>query len=403
MTRREYGSGSVYQRTSDQRWAGTIEAGWNANGTRRRITVTAKTRPQVLRKLRDKRLALEQGTGTQAGDSRLTVRTWALEWLEMKQGELRPKAYRAVESPTKKWVIPTIGHIRLVDLTPSDLRAVAAAQRKAGLKSSTANATHRAMLTMLRKAAKEGKTVPTPVLNAEGPKMAVSDRRAMTVEEGLACIAQAYQLDHGTRWVSALLYGLRQGESLGLTWDAFDWDAGECGEFRIEWQLQALPYIDRKDKRRGFKIPDGFECRHLVDAWHLVRPKSKAGFRVAPLIPSVRRALLEWREVAPENPWGLVWPAATGRPANVKRDEEEWYALQATVGVSHPTSPRAYYVHECRNLAATLLLESGVPEHVVTDLLGHSTVATSLRYRTRRREPLYDALTRLGERLQLGD
>jgi len=48
-----------------------------------------------------------------------------------------------------------------------------------------------------------------------------------------------------------------------------------------------------------------------------------------------------------------------------------------------------------------MLLDADVPEHVVADLLGHSTVAVSLRYRTRRREPLRDAMTRVGERLQL--
>ena len=120
------------------------------------------------------------------------------------------------------------------------------------------------------------------------------------------------------------------------------------------------------------------------------------------MLRPVRDALLDWQQKAPVNPWGLIWPTATGRPANVKHDEEEWYALQATVGVSHPTSPRAYYVHECRSFAATMLFDAEVPEHVVTDLLGHSTVVTSLRYRTKRREPLYDALERVNARLQLG-
>jgi hypothetical protein len=38
----------------------------------------------------------------------------------------------------------------------------------------------------------------------------------------------------------------------------------------------------------------------------------------------------------------------------------------------------------------------------VTDLLGHTAVATSLRYRTVRREPLRAGMERVGERLQLG-
>jgi integrase len=163
----------------------------------------------------------------------------------------------------------------------------------------------------------------------------------------------------------------------------------------------AGPPLQRaRDRSSGFRVPDGHESRHLVDAFHLVRPKSKAGYRVAPLLPAVRDALLTWRDVAPENPWGLVWPNLKGRPANDKHDRAEWWAIQATAGVGHPAG-RPFHVHECRNFAATMLLDSGVPEHVVTDLLGHSTVATSLRYRTVRREPLLDAMTKVGERLQL--
>ena len=399
MPRREYRSGSVYQRKADGKWVGTLEAGWTVDGTRRRVAVVAKTEAQAKRKLRDKRRQIDEGAGATTG--RTTVRTWAQEWLAQKQTTLRPKAYRAAASPTNRWIIPTIGHKRLTDLTPGDVRAVQTAQRNAGRKAATAAATHRVLLNMLRGAQTEGHTVPLPVLSVRAPKPDPSDRLGMTVPEGLACIETAATLDHGTRWLVTLLYGMRQGECLGLTWDAIDLDAGAYGELRIEWQLQALPYLDRKNKARGFAVPDGFERRHLVDAWHLTRPKSRAGWRVAPLLEPVRDALLKWQQIAPENPWGLVWPTAGGRPANGRRDEEEWYALQATAGVSHPTSPRAYYVHETRNFAATMLLEAGVPEHVVTDLLGHSTLATSLRYRTVRREPLYEALARVGERLQL--
>jgi integrase len=269
---------------------------------------------------------------------------------------------------------------------------------------------------MLNRAAEEGHHIPTSVLKVKAPKSAKSDRAAMTVAEGLACIKAAAELPHGVRWLFALLYGERLGECLGLTWDAIDFDKGEA---RIEWQLQSLPYAHGCQKgnetgtllptcgrrpascpKRTTRIPDGYECRHLVDGYHLVRPKSKAGYRVAPLLPPVQSALLAWREKAPHNPWGLVWPTTGGRPANDKHDRAEWHALQGTAGVGHP-SGRPYHIHECRSFAATMLFDAGVPEHVITDLLGHSTIATSLRYRTVRREPLIDALTLVGERLEL--
>jgi integrase len=392
VTRREHGSGSVYRRASDGRWMGTYEDGWTAAGTRRRRTVSAKTEAAAKRKLRDALAAKKRGE--RQDQSRATVKAWAETYLAIRVTELAPKAYNAAANPIKNWVVPTIGHKRLADLTPEDVRAVAAAQRKKGRKP---NDTHRAMMTMLRWAAGEGHQVPASVLATKSPKAGQSDRQSMTVEEGLACIEVASHMPNGTRWLFTLLYGSRQAECLGLTWDAIDFDNAEA---RIEWQLQALPYNEHRNRASGFRLPDGYEARHLVDAYHLVRPKTRKGWRVAPLLPAVADALATWRTVAPDNAWGLVWPEPNGRPRNDKHDRSEWWQLQATAGVAHP-SGRPYHVHETRSFAATMLFEAEVPEHVITDLLGHSSIVTSNRYRTVRREPMREAMEKVGRRLQL--
>lgn len=415
MTRDDYGTGSLFQRTSDWRWIGLIDHGTTAKGKRRRITVTGKGcaggctercahRAAIKRKLRKRRLELQ--TGGRQTSTRLTVKKWAETYLARRIHDLSPKGYNAAANPIRNWVVPIIGHRRLDQLGPDDIRQVHDACRKSGR---SAGDVHRALHTMLQSALEDGHHIAPSALAVKAPRSALSDRMGMTVDEGLACLEVAATLPHGLRWVFTLLYGARLGECLGMTWDAIDLDAGEA---RIEWQLQSLPYLDRKDKSRGFRVPDGHESRHLVDAFHLVRPKSRSGWRVAPLLPFAVDGLARWREQAPMNPWGLVWPTSGGRPANDKHDRAEWHALQETAGVHHPTRlredpttgekvPAFYHVHECRNFAATMLLDADVPEHVVTDLLGHSSVAVSLRYRTRRREPLRDAMTRVGERLQL--
>lgn len=396
--RRDHGAGSIYQRASDGRWMGTFEAGWTSKGTRRRITVSAKTEAECKRRLRDKRLAVDRGeVGT---TERTTVKAWAETYLDMRRRELSPKGYNAAASPIRKWIVPTIGHRRLAQLTPADVRAVADAQRAAGRQPAD---THRVLKTMLKAAIAEGHAVPERLLHMDAPRVGKSDRQAMTVDQGLACIEEASRMPNGVRWLFTLVYGQRMGECLGLTWDSIDLhprDDAPFGEAVIEWQLQALPYNRPRDRSSGFRVPDDHEARHLVDAYHLVRPKSRAGYRVAPLLQPIRDALLAWQAIAPESPHGLVWPEPNGRPRNDKHDRAEWHDLQARAGVAHPAG-RPYHVHETRNFAATMLLEAEVPEHVVTDLLGHSTVATSLRYRTRRRGPLLDAMQRVGERLQL--
>lgn len=407
MTRRDYGAGSIYQRTSDWRWVGAIKGGSTAKGTRRRHIVSNKGcvggcpprcphRAEIKRKLRDKEHAISRGDiGI---NERTTVKAWAETYLENRVRDLRPKAYNAAASPIRRWVVPTIGHRRLSELTPADIRAVDNAQRKVGRQTAD---TRRVLLTMLNAAVVEGHHVPPRVFKVPTPAAPKSDRAAMTIPEGLALLHALEERPRGSRWLFTILYGARMGECLGLTRDAVDLDAGEWGEAVIEWQLQALPYNVKRDRSSGFRLPDGYECRHLVDAYHLVRPKSRAGYRVAPFLPVVQQAMRHAIETAPDNPWGLIWPEANGRPMNDKHDRAEWHEIQRLAEVAHPAG-RPYHVHETRNFAATMLLEAGVPEHVVADLLGHTTVATSLRYRTVRREPLREAMALVGKRLQLG-
>lgn len=397
MARREYKTGSIYRRASDGLWIGTLEAGSNTKGGRRRTTVSGKTKAVVQRKLRDKRLAVERDGHTEAS-ARTTVKYYAKTWLADRQTRIRPKPYATDASAVQKWIIPTIGHRRLDELQPADVRAVAPAQRKAGLSTSTARRTHTTLTAMLRAAMLDGHGVPHRVLLVEAPAVAVNDRTDLAVSEAVAMLGVAAEIPQGSRWVAAFLQGMRQAECLGLTWEQVDLDAAVL---TVSWQLQELPYRIKRDRASGFRVPDGFEARQLHGRWHLVRPKTKAGWRVIPLVPWMTTALRTWREASWDSPHGLVWPVLDGGPCDPKLDMAEWYVLQETVGVRHPTG-RAYTMHEARHTTATLLLEAGIDPAVITAILGHSKIVTSRGYMHVNTKPLQDALGRVAERLELG-
>ncbi|MDF1603355.1 site-specific integrase [Nocardioides sp. YIM 152315] len=395
VKRREYGSGSVYQRR-DGKWIGAIDAGFTASGGRRRVTVTGRTDAEARRRLRDKVAEVKSGIVVMSPNT--TVKAWADTWLPIKEAELSPKGYKALAGPVRKWVVSTIGSKRLTQLTPADIRSVEAKQREAGLKGTTCAATQRALFNMLRAAIAEGHAVPTRVLMAKMPKTSPSDRKPLSIPEALAVIAAARDLPHRSRWHVALLTGMRQGECLGLTWDAVDFDAEEIV---VEWQLQRLPYRDKRDRSKGFRVPAEYDSVQVHKSWHLVRPKSKAGFRVYPLLPVVAASLREWREHAPDNPHGLVWPNTLGRPASNIDDLEEWHALQGAAGVGHPAG-RYYHVHECRNVTATRLREAGVDGLTITSLLGHTSLSTSEGYMTVDAASKRAALEKVAAMLELG-
>lgn len=423
VTRRDYGTGSVFQRCETRfgcpsivdgerpkhdckgRWFGVIEAGFTASGSRRRISVSAKSKPAAQRKLRDKRVELDQA-GRAGAKRTVTVAKWAAEWLTSIESTVRPASYEA-DKAAVRWIVRTIGHVKIADLTPAHVRQVAAAIRAAGLSTSTALRYHGPLMRMLKAAAHEGYNVPPNVLLADQPKKAVNDRQALPVADILTMFAHLTStggdgspvVPDSSRWTIAFLQGIRQGEALGLTWDSVTDDT-----LTISWQAQSLRYRDKDDPSKGFRIPDGYEVRHLVGATHLVRPKSRAGWRPIPLVPWAAQALEQWREVAPENEHGLVWPGRTTRagtwPRNAAGDRARWDELQEAAGVAHP-SGRRYEVHEIRHSTATLLMELRVPESVRIAIMGHSSITTTHGYEHVDVTQARAALEQLAGRLQL--
>lgn len=393
-TRENYGDGSVHQHHTPEcnalkptrckcKWRGTKEAGWTAAGKRRRITVTGKTEAEARRRLRDKSAEIERAAGQVATQSaaRMTVKNWSDAWLEIRLETVRPATYTSDRNAVRQFIVPTIGVKRLVELGPADVRAVNAKVRAKGLGQPSVLRVQRILVKMLRDSLEEGYSVPSAIFNIKAGEKPESAREALEIEQAVAVIEQAAAtLPHATRYLVSFIQGLRQGEALGLTWEALDFEARTI---TVDWQLQPLPYRDKADRSAGFRIPANYEVRHLAGRFHLVRPKSKAGRRVIPMMPEMADALLAYRETASENPHGLVWARPNGWPIDKAHDAQEFRDLQAAVGVHHP-SGRPFVGHEMRNTAAQILKELGVDEVTITAIMGHSSYLVSRGYMTSR-------------------
>lgn len=391
--RRAHGSGSVYQR-SDGKWVGTMEAGWTERGTRRRVTVLAKTEAEAKRRLRDRQRAAL--AGQQVTGRAVTVKAWADDWLAQYATHARPTTYATDSSIVRRWIIPNLGNRRLTDLGAADVRRMMDAMRAVGRSSTTIGYAQAVLARMLRAARAEGHTIPDAALEVRRPADAVSDRQALPMTDAVAVLEAASRRPDGSRWVAALLQGMRQGECLGLTWEHVDADAARVD---VSWQLQRLPYLDRD--RDTFRLPDGYEARRLEGAWHLTRPKTARGQRRIPMLPWMAEPIAAWRQVAPTSPHGLVWPRANGMPRDSKADRAEWWELQEEAGVAHP-SGRPYLLHEARHTTATLLLAARVDPAVITEILGHSSIVVSRGYQTVDEGMLRDALSRVHGLLSSG-
>lgn len=376
-----YGEGSFRWVPSTKQWRGRFDTGQlNSQGNRIIITAADRDEDKAWQKFQaaKKRFILE-GAPVEGVRIDTTVRQWANEWLEEHKERVKPRTYANDESRVRRHIVPAVGKIRLTELTAQHLNRLAKRVRDSGASATSANNVQRTFIQILREAKGAGHNVPDRVFHARRAKPSRSTRRALTVAEAATILKHAWDAtsDH-SRWDVALFQGVRRGEALGLTWDRVNLEEGLLD---ISWQLQALPYEDREKDR--FAIPDDLEALRLEGAFHLTRPKTEAGERVIPMIPQIVDIMKAWREIAPKSPYGLVWPRGDGRPRNLKADLQQWKDLQDATGVvKDPTieegkAGRYFVGHELRHTTISLLVAAGVPDRIIEQIVGQTTLVDS--------------------------
>lgn len=187
--------------------------------------------------------------------------------------------------------------------------------------------------------------VPTPSYDT-GKGLSVADARLLLrASEGDRLRAL---------YVLALVLGMRRSELLGLRWDAIDLDRETL---TVERALQRV----------------GGELR-------LVKPKTKAPVHTAPLPPLVVKALTEHRESQAQERatagmgWkeqGLVFTSRIGTPLEPDNLRRSWDPLRKRLGLE--------IRFHLRHSAVSLLLDLGVPPHVVRQIVGHSDIGVTMK------------------------
>lgn len=404
--RRGPGEHSIYQRSSDGRWCAAITLPDDDNGKRRRKVVTARTREQVMDKLRKARRDLDS-----AGDlptSSPTLNQWLTYWLaNVSAARVRPRTQLNRANDVRLHILPVIGKVRLESLTPEHVRRMHRSITDKGLSSTTALRCHRLLSVALRDAKRSGRVTRNVATREfmDAPRAAHVEAKTFTQDEALRLLATAAQAAGGERWATSLLTGARLGETIGLEWDRVQLD-GEA-KMVLSWQLQRLTWShgcgDRDGDRwpcgyrragschsRRIEAPAGFEMRPVHGGLHLVRPKTLTGWRVVPLVDPLWSILDRLHERAGRPTSGLVFTAPTGDPIDPRDDLDSWVDLLRTADV-----PRIRR-HDARHTAATLLLALGIDPKVIAQILGHSSILTTRGYQHVNLQMARDALTKLG-------
>lgn len=403
--RRIKGTGGLYQRASDRMWVAAVELPPTGGKRRRKVVVRARKEAAIAE---HRRLLKELAVHGDLRGASPAFTTWADDWMERYGKKRKPTNWRRDRSTIDRYLIPTLGRVKLDKLTVRhvhEMHAYVTRPKPEGLDLSptTANLAHRLLATMLEAAYAEEK-VPRNVAHVAGaPSVAVTQKEYLSSDQVRRLLLS---LDPGDGTVSvdlalmALAYftGMRPAERLGLTRDMIDLEAGTI---TVAWQLQriafdhgcgkpsaagAWPCGKRKGgycPKKQSVVPRNVEARLVEGGLWLTRPKTKHGWRQIPMpgiLTAVLRAYLEQNEPGMA---GLVFTrprggkgkgALDGRPIDLAVYTDRWHELIAAADL-----PRVK-PHSARDSANTILTELGVPVDVRIKIVGHASAASNTVY-----------------------
>jgi integrase len=355
--RRASGESSIYQ-DDDGRWHGYVSMGLKSGGQRDRRHVSGTKRAVVVGKVR----ALEQrrDAGTiEASGRQITVEQWLIHWQDtIAERKVRPSTLVRYKQLIKHQIVPGIGHHRLDRLQPEHIEAMYTQllnRNDNPLSPATVLQCHRVLSRALKVAMQRGRVARNVCTLVDAPSVRHEEVQPLTKDDARKVLAAATGRN-AARWSVALALGLRQGEALGLQWDAIDLDAGTM---RIRQALQRRPGVG------------------LV----MVQPKSRAGRRTIPMPAELVKQLRAHRadqnaeRLTAGSEWrdhDLAFCQPNGSPIDPTVDHRAWRSLLRKAGV------REVRLHDARHTAASLLLQQGVPARVVMEILGHSQVGLTL-------------------------
>jgi integrase len=355
MGKRGNGEGSIYFRTSDEKWVGSITL-----ENRKRRVFYGKTRKEVQEKLK---VALrEQQQGTLVTAPRQTLAQFLTDWLENSQRQsVRPRTYERYEELVRLHIAPALGRYELQKLSAQQLQAFYAKKAEEGLSATTINHFHNVLHKALDTAVKWNLVARNVCDLVSPPRRKRYEVHPLTLEQvhKLLAVVEGHEMEALFRL--ALATGLRRGELMGLKWQDINLDAGV---------LQVRRILSR--------VPSKMPGKGYVEA----EPKTQKSRRSVVIAPFALEALKQHRERQREAEitagplWqdhDFVFCTSIGTHLNPTRDMLD----QLKVLLKKAGLPDIRF-HDLRHSAATLLLSVGVHPKVVQEILGHSQISITM-------------------------
>jgi integrase len=356
-TNRGHNEGTIFRTTND-RWRVQVSL---PNGKRHSVTFDSKRECEDW--LYERRHAPKGSPLHEPEEDRSeqTLAQYIQTWLAYHRNSLKQTTAWDYQRLIEKVIIPGLGSLKLNGLRRSTFDQFYAQLVSEGMGKSHIHYTHRIIHKALADAVDDRILPYNPSDRAKTPRLERTkhQRSPLSLDQVHELLDAVKDSPIGPLIHLAVKTGMRQGELLALQWQDIDWKERQV---HVRRNLQRI----REDDRLSLNFST---------------PKSRAGDRIINIgdetiqvLQQQRSAVHLLRTLAGERwqEYKLVFPTSVGTPRHNTNVLKTYKAALKAAGL--PTIS----FHALRHVAASLMLNHGVPVLVVSYILGHSQPSTTM-------------------------